>query len=397
MAEAIETNGRAGGTTLDVEQAVRQRYSAASQAAQPALCCPVQYDGRYLEVLPPELIERDYGCGDPSSHVAPGETVLDLGSGGGKICYIASQIVGPAGRVIGVDMNDDMLDLARKYQCQVGDRIGHHNVEFRKGRIQDLALDLERFETHLRQHPIRTADDWLKAQTYADQMRRSAPMIPSDSIDVVLSNCVLNLVQPSGRRRLFEEMYRVLDQGGRAVISDIVSDEPAPESLKNDPQLWSGCISGAFVEHELLEAFAESGFYGIEILSRQAEPWATVEGIQFRSVIVRAYKGKQGPCLEHNQAVIYKGPWKSVTDDDGHTLRRGIRSAVCGKTYDIYNRPPYADEIIAVPPHEPVRAEGAQPFDCRAGAVRNPRQTKGLTFNKTQLPASDCRGPDGCC
>ena len=396
MAEAIETNGRAGGTPLDVEQAVRQRYSTASQAAQPALCCPVQYDGRYLEVLPPELIECDYGCGDPSGQVAHGETVLDLGSGSGKICYIASQIVGPTGRVIGVDMNDDMLDLARKHQCQVGKRIGHNNIEFRKGRIQDLALDLERFEAHLRQNPVCTADDWLKAQTYADQMRRTAPMIASDSIDVVLSNCVLNLVEPSGRRRLFEEMYRVLDRGGRAVISDIVSDEPVPETLRNDPQLWSGCISGAFVEHELLEAFAGADFYGIEILSRQAKPWATVEGIQFRSVVVRAYKGKQGPCLEHNQAVIYNGPWKSVTDDDGHTLHRGIRSAVCGKTYEIYNRPPYADEIIAVPPHEPVRAEDAQPFDYPAGAVRDPHQTKGLTFNKTQLPTADCCGPDGC-
>src|SRR5687767_3478880 len=90
---------------FQMEQAVRQRYSAASQDVQPALCCAVTYDRKYLDVLPPEVVERDYGCGDPSQHVREAETVLDLGSGSGKICFIASQIVGPRGRVIGIDMN----------------------------------------------------------------------------------------------------------------------------------------------------------------------------------------------------------------------------------------------------------------------------------------------------
>ena len=96
--------------SLNVEQAVTQRYSGASQQQEVALCCPVEYDTTMLEVLPDELIERDYGCGDPSRYVQEGETVLDLGSGGGKICYIASQLVGESGHVIGVDMNADMLD-----------------------------------------------------------------------------------------------------------------------------------------------------------------------------------------------------------------------------------------------------------------------------------------------
>ncbi len=121
---------RSDETTRNVEQAVRERYAAAAKATEPTLCCPVQYDTRYLEVLPQELIERDYGCGDPSKFVSEGETVLDLGSGGGKICYIASQIVGPGGRVLGVDMNDDMLGLARKFKREIGERIGNRNVEF---------------------------------------------------------------------------------------------------------------------------------------------------------------------------------------------------------------------------------------------------------------------------
>jgi arsenite methyltransferase len=396
MSTTMDGNGKSITQTLDVESAVRERYSAASRAPEPMLCCPIPYETKHLDVLPRELIERDYGCGDPSKYVAEGETVLDLGSGGGKICYIASQIVGPRGRVFGVDMNDDMLALARKYRREIGDRIGWHNVEFFKGRIQDLALDLDRFESHLQQHPVRGADQWLEAQRHADRLRHDQPMIASGSVDVVLSNCVLNLVTPQDRRQLFAEMYRVLKRGGRAVISDIVSDEPVPGHLKNDPQLWSGCISGAFVEHEFLEAFEDAGFYGMEIVTRQVEPWATVEGIEFRSMTVRAYKGKDGPCMDHKQGVIYQGPWKSVTDDDGHVLRRGVRTAVCEKTFNIYTHAPYAEQVIPVPSLETVAPEDAQPYDCRRNAVRDPHETKGAAFAKTQLPVANCCGPGEC-
>jgi len=381
---------------LNVEQAVRERYSAASQAVEPQLCCPVEYDTSLLKVLPDELIERDYGCGDPSKYVSKGEAVLDLGSGGGKICYIASQVVGPEGAVHGVDMNDDMLELASKYRQEITEKIGYDNVHFHKGRIQDLALDLNQWESKLAEQPITNASDWLAAQNEANELRRSEPMIADDSIDVVISNCVLNLVDEQDRRQLFAEIFRVLKRGGRAVISDIVSDEASPEHLRNDPELWSGCISGAFVENEFLKAFEDAGFYGVEILTRQEEAWATIEGIEFRSMTVRAYKGKEGPCDDHRQAVVYKGPWKSVVDDDGHTLKRGERMAVCEKTFEIYTHGPYADDIIGIEPATPVQPSEAKPFDCRTGALRDPSETKGKEFRLTTLPDGDCCGPECC-
>lgn len=383
--------------TLDVEQAVRERYGAAAQAAEPALCCPVDYNPEYLTIIPEEIIERDYGCGDPSKHVAPGETVLDLGSGGGKICYIAAQIVGEAGRVIGVDRNDDMLELARKYQPTIAAKLGYANTEFRKGSIQDLALDLEVFEKYLAEQPVGSSSDWLRAEAHAEELRESQPMVAADSVDVVVSNCVLNLVSNEDRRQLFTEIFRVLKRGGRAVISDIVCDEVVPEHLQNDPTLWSGCISGAFVEEEFLQAFAEAGFYGIEILSRQEEAWATVEGIEFRSMTIQAYKGKEGPCKDQHQAVVYNGPWQQVVDDDGHILKRGERTAVCGNTFDIYTSKPYADQVTAIEPHESISESDAAEFDCRRNLVRDPRQTKGVGFSKTELPGEDCCGGDGCC
>ncbi len=384
-------------STLNVERAVRERYSGAAQAAEASLCCPVNYDPRYLEIIPDEIIERDYGCGDPSQHLQPGDVVLDLGSGGGKICYIASQVVGPEGRVIGVDCNDDMLDLARRYRSEVARKLGYDNVEFRKGRIQDLQLNLEAFEVWLRENPVCCAADWMKADAEAVALRLRAPLVEDNSVTAVVSNCVLNLVARHERTQLFDEIFRVLQRGGRAVISDIVCDEDVPPHLQDDPRLWSGCLSGAFREDEFLEAFEAAGFYGIEILSRQEEPWGVIEGIEFRSMTVRAWKGKQGPCLERNQSVVYTGPWKAVIDDDGHTLFRGKRMAVCDKTFGIYSQAPYADSIVPLPPAIEVPLEEASEFDCRRNAVRPAATSKAGQPEVTVLPDDDCCGSTSCC
>ncbi|MBW3540147.1 MAG: methyltransferase domain-containing protein [Planctomycetes bacterium] len=276
---------------LNVDEAVRERYSAAAHRPEPALCCAVEFDSRLLEIIPQEIVERDYGCGDPVRHVQAGETVLDLGSGGGKICFIAAQIVGREGRVVGVDCNDEMLALARHHQPEVARRLGFDNVEFRKGRIQDLRLDLDQLDRHLAAEPVRDARGWVRLEDYAEHLRATSPAIADESIDVVLSNCVLNLVRPQDRRQLFAEIFRVLRPRGRAVISDIVADVDVPEELQRDPELWSGCISGAFREDRFLAAFTEAGFAEVELLSWQDEPWAVVEGIEFRSVTVRAWKG----------------------------------------------------------------------------------------------------------
>lgn len=380
----------------NMERAVQERYTAGAQAAEAALCCPVDYNPQYLAILPQEIIDKDYGCGDPSRYLQLGETVLDLGCGTGKICYIAAQVVGPTGCVIGVDMTPEMLTIAEKYREQIGERLGFHNVEFRRGRIQDLRTNLDAVEQYLHRHPIASVADLHAFEAFQSEQSAQQPLLIDESVDVVVSNCVLNLVQDEEKRRLFAEIFRVLRKGGRAVISDIVADEPVPPYLKSDPELWSGCISGALQEHEFLQAFAEAGFYGIEILKRDEQPWRAVEGIEFRSVTVAAYKGKQGPCWDCNQAVIYKGPWSAVTDDDGHTLIRGVPMAVCEKTFRLYTREPYAHDIIPVQPLTPIAPEDATPFDCSRDTVRNPRETKGLEYRAT-TDATACCEPGKCC
>ena len=273
------------------ESAVRDRYAKAARQKEAALCCPVDYDARYLDVLPEEVIEKDYGCGDPSRYLKSGETVLDLGSGTGKICFIAAQIVGAQGRVIGVDMTDEMLAVARRNAPIVAKRIGYANVFFHKARIQDLDLDLEGVEARLRTHPPSDLDSFLALQDWTASLRRKQPLIADGVVDVVVSNCVLNLVESHAKRRLFAEVFRVLNPNeGRAVISDIVSSKRVPEHLQADPELWSGCISGALTETAFTEAFKDVGFSAVSILKSDSKPWRTVEGIDFYAVTLEAVK-----------------------------------------------------------------------------------------------------------
>ena len=380
------------------EASVYDRYAAASKHVEPALCCPVRYTGQFLKVVPQEIIEKDYGCGDPSAWVNEGDTVLDLGSGAGKLCYIMSQVVGPQGNVIGVDCNTEMLALSRKYREEVAVAIGYSNVDFRYGLIQDLQLDLDLLNTRLAEKPVQSSSDWIAGRQLEEQLRRERPLIADNTIDCVVSNCVLNLVRQQDRRQLFTEIFRVLKRGGRAVISDIVSDEVVPDHMQQNGHLWSGCLSGAFREDLFLEAFSDAGFHGITIAERQTEPWQTIEGIEFRSMTVIAWKGKDGPSLDRNQAVVYKGPFRRVEDDDGHMFVRGQRMAVCDKLTRLIQLPPYTGMFETIEPHQEIPLDAAQLFDCRRLKIRDPKETKGLGYDATITAAgSCCDGDEPCC
>jgi arsenite methyltransferase len=240
---------------MSLEALVQKRYSEGAQEKQESLCCPVDYDSSLLALLPDEVIERDYGCGDPSRYVRKGDTVVDLGSGGGKICYMAAQIVGAEGRVIGIDMTEDMLALAVRHLDEMATKLGYDVVEFLQGYIQHVGA-----------------------------------LIDHESVDLVISNCVLNLVAEADRLKLMRGLYQVLKPGGRIAISDIVCLQEVPAELKDDPELWSGCISGAFQRDRFLRAFADVGFVDVGYDKFEEQPWRVVQGLAFHSATVCARK-----------------------------------------------------------------------------------------------------------
>ena len=274
------------------------------------LCCPVQPEAADLAHIPPEVVDRFYGCGSPvtAAALAPGETMVDLGSGAGIDCFIAAKKVGVGGRVYGIDMTDQMLAVARECQPKVANALGYDAVEFRKGYLEEIPLE--------------------------------------DSVaDVVTSNCVINL--SPDKSRVLREIWRVLRDHGRTVIADIVSDSEVPPHMRADGQLWGECISGALTEEAFLSALERAGFYGVSIVKKSF--WREVEGCKFFSVTVRGYKfEKKAGCQFVGQRAIYLGPQKAVVDEEGHLFPRGTPVEVCTDTASKLSNPPYAGSFVVV-------------------------------------------------
>ena len=331
---------------MNIDGAVLDRYTTGAQSRQDALCCPVDYDSSLLAILPREIIERDYGCGDPSRYVRTGDTVLDLGSGAGKICYMAAQLVGSRGRVIGIDMNDDMLALACKYQSAMAARLGGDRVEFLKGKIQDLALDIRAMQDWLAENPVHEESDRIRLRQREEQQKATRPLIPDNSVDLLISNCVLNLVADSEKQQMVSEVFRVLKPGGRIAISDIISDQPVPDDMKQDPELWSGCLSGAFHEAEMPAMFAAAGFSAITYDKWEVQPWRDVNGITFRSVTLTAVSPAVANDGDACHELVYRGPFESVTDETGRCYRRGERIAVTAERHRLLTGPVYDGAFI---------------------------------------------------
>jgi 7,8-dihydro-6-hydroxymethylpterin dimethyltransferase len=288
---------------------VRELYGEAAEVPQAELCCPTRYDTSATDHIPQEVLDRFYGCGSPMALAAiqPGETVVDLGSGAGIDVFIAAKMVGPGGRAIGVDMTDPMLAVARESQVKVAASLGYDVVEFRKGFLEEIPVEAK-------------------------------------SVDLVTSNCVINL--SPDKPRVFEEMWRVLVDHGRILVSDIVSDRPVPPHLRVDPRLWGECLAGALTQEEFVAGLERAGFYGIEILKRTY--WKDVEGYPFYSVTVRAHKlEKSAGCVFVGHRAVYLGPGKAFVDEEGHQFPRNVPYEVCTDTVAKLSRPPY-DRFFAI-------------------------------------------------
>lgn len=293
---------------------VREFYGAAAETPQDALCCPTKYDTDAVSHIPDDVLERFYGCGSPIAvaGIQPGETVLDLGSGAGIDVFIAAKYVGKTGRSIGVDMTDKMLAVAFENKPRVAKALGYDVAEFRKGFLEDIPVS-------------------------------------DKSVNLVTSNCVINL--SPDKQRVFDEIWRVLVDHGRIVISDIVSDVKIPAHLGVDPRLWGECLAGALTQKQFLAELERAGFYGLTVLSRTY--WQEVEGYEFFSVTVSGYKfEKSSECLFQGQRAVYLGPGKAFVDEEGHVFPRNQPYEICTDTAAKLRNPPYRDMFAILEPGE---------------------------------------------
>jgi SAM-dependent methyltransferase len=221
-----------------VHDAVREKYGAIATSVARTGCCPptvcgcgdhvsTLYSNSDTAALPAEAVAVSLGCGNPTAllSITAGQTVLDLGSGGGIDVLLSAKRVGPTGKVYGLDMTDEMLALARDNQRKAGAT----NVEFLKGTIEAIPL-------------------------------------PSQSVDVIISNCVINL--SSDKDAVLREAFRVLKPGGRFAVSDVIVRSAVPEEVRRSMELWVGCLAGALEEQEYVSKLQAAGFADVDV-----EPW----------------------------------------------------------------------------------------------------------------------------
>ncbi len=293
---------------------MREFYGAAAETPQAELCCPTKYDDSAVSHIPKDVIDRFYGCGSPmtTAGIREGEIVVDLGSGAGIDVFIAAKFVGKDGKAIGVDMTDRMLSVAHENKPKVAAALGYDVVEFREGFLEAIPVE-------------------------------------SKTVDLVTSNCVVNL--SPDKPRVFEEIWRVLKDHGRIVISDIVSERDVPPHLKTNPQLWGECLVGALTQEGFLAGLERAGFYGLEILKKSY--WKDVEGYPFFSVTVRGFKfEKTAGCVFKGHRAVYLGPGKAFVDEEGHQFPRNEAYEVCTDTVAKLSSAPYKGFFAILEPGE---------------------------------------------
>lgn len=265
-------------------------------------CCTTDYDASLTVNLTEEVLDKRYGCGSPLPSAIEGATVLDLGCGAGADCYMASQLVGESGHVIGVDMTDEQLDVARRNIEPHMKNFGYaeSNVEFRKGFIEEIPAE-------------------------------------DNSVDVVISNCVINL--SDNKQKVFDEIWRVLKPGGEFYIADIVADRRVPQRLQSDELLWNECLTGAAYIEDLRRVVEKAGFADMRTVSSRGLS-DVIEGIRFASRTMRGFKlPLEDRSEDFGQVAVYKGTVagaaKSFTLDDRHVFTAGAPVRVCKNTADM--------------------------------------------------------------
>lgn len=326
------------------QRLAREEAWLGAEAAE--VCRMDPFDPELLARVPEPVVARDFGCGNPSKYAREGEVVLDLGCGGGKACYILAQIVGAQGRVIGIDMNRDMLALAQAHVAVFADRVGYSNLRFCLAQAEDLATDINLVDRLVASRSLRSAEDLFSLQTEIRRLADTEPLIADNSVDLVVSNCVLNLVATDRKSRAIQEIWRVLRPGGRIALSDNVADCRIGNDAREDEELWAACYAGAYQEQDFLQALEDVGFVGLRIEQRLKLPENTLQDVKFHALTVTGYKPDTAGEGHIVGQVYYPGPWREVVDDSGLRLRRGVPVSVTDEQMQVLRHECFSENLL---------------------------------------------------
>lgn len=360
-----------------------------------------QFRRRFLSAAAQEKMDASLadhqaviGLLDPAT-VRKNDRVLVLGAASPETLRGAARLAGPEGTVLAVVDSPSLLLQIRQQLIGEENHGGTPGVRAACAGCTDLRSDLEWIDGLLRQHPVKDATGLSRLREQLSLQASQSPLVGDLTIDIVLSETLVNQLSSEQMLRASSEILRVLRKGGRAIFSCLLCDEPLPAQALASLAAHKHPVRRVPTEEEFLSGLERAGFYGVEVIHWPEFPQHLVQGIEIRQVGVQAFHGKEGPCYDRNHAVIYRGPWKSIRDDDGHTYRRGERVAVCEKTFRILTSEPYRSHFIPVPPYVEVPVEAAIPFACRGTAKRDPRETKGsLSPQKCQ---ADQKTNGSCC
>jgi arsenite methyltransferase len=332
----------------------------------------------------------------PEETVRAGDRVVIIGAADAHTIAIAAHKAGPHGSVLAIESDDNYLEQVKQQALQIETQLGYVNWHFEAAELDDLCTNPVFVSQFLTQQAIADIKQYLALKSALANQRSEKPLVPNESADVVILDASVNRLPVERVKALLSEAFRILRRGGRLVALMLLADEQAPATL---PTLLNRQdFTYIPQETEIIALLADAGYYGISYTQRAELPLKVVAGVELRIFCVEAYKGKQGICLDRGHAVIYRGPWREVLDDDGHRYVRGERVAVCEKTYEILNRAPYQGEFISIPCYLEVPKEQAPLFDCNTPQLRDPQVTKGKkTIFDARSGCCDSSSGGNCC
>jgi arsenite methyltransferase len=312
----MSNNAKGNLMTNNVHESVKDYYGKQLQASEDLktnACCtmvaPPKHIINAIKNVHDEVSAKYYGCGLTVPTCIEGLRVLDLGSGSGRDCYIAAQLVGEKGKVVGVDMTDEQLEVANKYIDYHAEKFGFNNVEFKKGYIEKL-----------------------------DELG-----LDKGSFDLIISNCVINLA--SDKKKVLQDAYDLLEEGGEMYFSDVYADRRVPDHLQKDEVLYGECLSGALYWNDFLQISKEVGFKDPRVIESKTitienkELEEKVGDIKFYSVTYRLFKMPrlEADCEDYGHAVTYLGTVSEEAEsfllDSNHIFKKGEKVKVCGNSY----------------------------------------------------------------